>query len=192
MLCIHCPVTCMHSSLHLALLLNAIGKYKHTSQRNFGWSTVHIDQTKALLHSIGCKPITNLLHSAVLLSYNNYTYENELYLIIHDLQAWTFIWLHLFCYNLWDVCSGTNSYCKWGSNLSSILPILDHLYLSVLKSQIAFRSQMSENRRSWSTLLTLWIPLSLKNVLHVTFVWVLNTPWRYMHGPLKFSYYISL
>lgn len=44
-----------YSSLRLDLLWNDIGRYSRMSQRNFGPLTVHTDQMKALLHSIGCK-----------------------------------------------------------------------------------------------------------------------------------------
>lgn len=44
-----------YSFPHLALLLNATGKYNHMCQKNFGQLTVHINQMKALLLSVGCK-----------------------------------------------------------------------------------------------------------------------------------------
>lgn len=42
-----------------------------------------------------------------------------------------------------------------------------------------YRSQRSDNRRSWSILHILWIPLSLKSVRQDTFEWVLNILWRW-------------
>lgn len=94
-----------YSSLHLDLLWNDIGRYSRMSRRNFGPLTVHTDQMKALLHSIGCK----VWRLYVLLS----SFSNHLkFYNILDLQAWTFFRLHLCCYNLWDVCWGTYCYCE--------------------------------------------------------------------------------
>jgi hypothetical protein len=160
-----------YSSLHLALLWNDIGRYSHTSQRNFGPLTVHTDQMKAFLHSVGCKceDCCSSLDSEII--YN--------LMIVYLLQAWPFFWLCLCCHNLWDVCWGAYCKCELCWIFVYIANFIWHLALLASTFSIHYRSQRSDSRRSWSILHIRWIQLSWKSVPQDTFVWVLNTQWRW-------------
>lgn len=100
-------------------------------------------------------------------------------MIVYLFQAWPFFWLCVCCHNLWDVCWG--AYCKrelcW--IFVYIANFIWHLALLASTFSIHYRWQRSDSRRSWSILHILWIQLSWKSVPQDTFVWVLNTQWRW-------------